>query len=198
MRPKIRVLGIWLLIFILFALSCYADTRPSVIIKNEGFISERLPLSFDEQNLPIVAMKIGSKTARLTKNSYPDELHLDSWNKLSFSHNHIGIVLKGRLGEKGKQLQFCLDSGFAAVNQGKSYGMIRPRYVSKSDLIKQDGNKYTATTHFYLDGMDLGPMEFMVSNFKQPPVAGFIGHNVFIHYRVFIDFDRELLYLKEA
>lgn len=133
-----------------------------------------------------------------SKDSYPAELDLASWSKLSFTHNNIGIVLKGRLGENGKQLKFCLDSGCAAIYQGKSYGIIRPRYVPKSDRITQEENMSTATEQFYLDGTDLGPMEFMVSDFKQPPVAGFIGHNIFIHYQVFIDFDKQVLYLKEA
>lgn len=134
-----------------------------------------------------------------SKNSYPAELDLATWSKLSFTHNQIGIIVKGKLGEKGPQILFCLDSGCAAVdNQEKSYGIIRPQYVPENDRIIKDGVSYTATDHFYLGGKDLGPMEFMVSDFKQPPVTGFLGHNILIHYRVFVDFDKQLLFLREA
>ena len=39
-------------------------------------------------------------------------------------------------------------------------------------------------------------MAFIASNFKQPLVDGFLGHNFLSRYKVFIDFNQEALFVK--
>ena len=53
------------------------------------------------------------------------------------------------------------------------------------------------TEHFYIDGIDCGMMRFHKSDFKEPPVDGALGHNFFSEFKVLIDFDQNLLFIKK-
>ncbi len=134
-----------------------------------------------------------SKVVLYSKCSYPQELDLAGWMKVPFIHNKIGILIEGKLGKGGKKLKFCFDSGYsAAIERDKSVGMIQPQHAG----LALKGITYIQTEHFYLGDSDLGPMGFMVHENKQPPVSGFIGHNILANYQVFIDFDKGFLFLK--
>src|SRR5690554_2013765 len=129
----------------------------------------------DYQNLKIVLYP---------QYTYPSELELEKWQKVSFEHNNIGIVVNGRFGHNKKELKFCLDTGMCSIQNGKTYGLLKPKNMPGL-FIKR---KTYETKSFYIDGIDFGPMAFMASNFKQPPVDGYLGHNFFSRHIVFIDF----------
>lgn len=124
--------------------------------------------------------------------TYPSELELEKWQKVSFEHNNIGIVVNGRFARNKKEIKFCLDSGMCSIQNGRTYGLLKPRNMPGL-FIKR---KTYETKSFYIDGIDFGPMVFIASNFKQPPVDGFLGHNFLSRYLVFIDFNQEVLFVK--
>ena len=61
------------------------------------------------------------------KNINPSELELEKWHKVSFEHNHIGIVLNGKFSLNKKKLKFCLDTGMCSIDNGKTYGWLKPK-----------------------------------------------------------------------
>lgn len=126
------------------------------------------------------------------QSTYPSELELDKWQKVSFEHNNIGIIVSGRFARNKKELKLCLDSGMCLIQNGRTYGLLKPRKMPGL-FIKR---KTYETKAFYIDGIDFGPMDFMAFDFEQPPVDGFLGHNFFSRYLVFIDFNQEVLFVK--
>ena len=50
---------------------------------------------------------------------------------------------------------------------------------------------------FIADGNNIGPFDFKFIDFKIPSVDGFLGNNFFTKYKVLIDFNNNLLYLKK-
>jgi hypothetical protein len=130
------------------------------------------------------------------KATYPAELNLAQWLKLAFAHENIGIICKGKLGPTAKELRFCLDTGVICLNEGKSYGLLKPQVAVETAPAVTAGAETKLTDHFYLDGIDLGSMNFYLYNFAQPPVDGFLGHNFLVNHQVLIDFERQILYVK--
>lgn len=153
----------------------------------DGIIGNRFLKQFnvyiDYQNL---------KVRLYPQNTYPGELALDEWQKVSFEHNNIGIIVSGRLGRNKKEIKLCLDTGMCAFQNGRTYGLLRPQNMP--GLFNK--RKTYETKSFYMDGIDFGSMDFIAANFEQPPVDGFLGHNFFSRYKVFIDFNQEILYVK--
>jgi hypothetical protein len=130
------------------------------------------------------------------KTTYPAELDLAQWLKLSFVHENIGIICKGKLGPTAKELRFCLDTGAVCLNEkGKSYGLLKPQVATEMTPAGND-TETMLIDHFYLDGIDIGPMDFYLYNFAQPPVDGFLGYNFLVDHQVLIDFERQLLFIR--
>lgn len=126
------------------------------------------------------------------QSTYPSELELGKWQKVAFEHNNIGIIVSGRFAGNKKELKLCLDTGMCLIQNGRTYGLLKPQNMPGLFMKR----KAYETKAFYIDGSDLGPMAFIASDFKQPPVDGFLGHNFFSRYQVFIDFNQEVLYVK--
>lgn len=100
--------------------------------------------------------------------------------------------MNGKFGGHDQELQFCLDTGMTYQDQGISYGIVKPGHL-QGDL---KGKQSLMTDHFYMNGIDCGMMRFHTFDFKEPPVDGFLGHNFFSQYKVLIDFDQCLLFIK--
>jgi hypothetical protein len=125
--------------------------------------------------------------------NYPRELGLKTWQKIHFIHNNLGIILNGKFDGCDQELQFCLDTGMTYQDEGISYGIVKPGHLQ--ELSK--GKHSLMTEHFYMDGIDCGMMRFQEYDFKEPPVDGFLGHNFFSQYKVLIDFDQRVLFIKK-
>jgi hypothetical protein len=135
------------------------------------------------------------------RQAYPADLGLDHWAKIPFIvKKGIGILLRGKLGADGKTLLFCLDTGCGFRAGKESLGLIKPGVLpaQASSRLEQGRMLTMATPHFYLESTDLGPMKFLVYPFQQPPVDGILGHSLFARNRVFIDFERSLLFLERS
>ena len=139
---------------------------------------------FDYQNLKVVLY---------SKDAYPQEFDLKKWQEIPFEHNEIGIILRGKFSHNKKELMFCLDTAMCSIINGKSHGLLRPQKIPRLFNKK----KAYEVDSFYIEGIDFGPMSFMTLDFKEPPIDGFLGHNFFSCYKVFIDFDRKVLFIKK-
>ncbi|WP_371362420.1 hypothetical protein SRRS_35680 [Sporomusa rhizae] len=160
---------------------------------SDGIIGNRL---FDYFNVLIDYSQ--SHMILYPNSSLPSALELSQWTKISFKHEDIGIVMQGRLGNQERILRFCLDSGAVAANEeGKPLplGLLRSNSLAARNKGK---DTKTYTDYLTVDGKNIGKMDFYFFDFTQPPVDGFLGYNFFSKYKVFIDFSKQVMYIKET
>jgi hypothetical protein len=156
---------------------------------SDGIIGNRL---FDSFNVLIDYSQ--SQMILYPKTSLPFDLELAQWTQISFKHEDIGIVIQGQFGKQPKNLRLCLDSGAVATNEeGKPFGLLRSKSLTAQDRIK---DIKTYTDDLTIDGENIGTMDFYILDFAQPPVDGFLGYNFFSKYKVFIDFTKQVMYIK--
>jgi predicted aspartyl protease len=156
---------------------------------SEGIIGNRL---FDNYNVLIDYSQ--SHMILYPNTSLPFDLDLSQWTQISFKHEIINIVIQGKLRSQNKSLRFCLDSGVVATNdEGKIFGILQPKSLVAQDKVK-DAKTYT--DYLTIDGKDIGSMDFYLMDYAQPPVDGFLGYNFFSKYKVFIDFTKQVMYIK--
>jgi len=140
---------------------------------------------------------------------YPKDMPLENiidseWKQLPFRNDNIGIVISGTIGESGKFLRFCLDTGVTVNYEGKSFGIIKSSNATgipstgkvMIPQIHKDPLPTISTKMTLVDGIDLGLQEFLVWDFPRPPVDGFLGHNFLVRYKVLVSFETETLYIK--
>jgi hypothetical protein len=157
-------------------------------IKEDGIIGNQLLKKFN--------VMFDYKAERMILyplNSYPDEIKNDNWTKINIGHNNIGLILSCRTNLTEKELMFCLDTGVGSIENGKTYGIIRPNALDKA---KGNGESVNVQK-FIVDGNNLAPFDFKFIDFLIPSIDGFLGHNFFVKYKVLIDFNNNLLYLKK-
>jgi len=156
---------------------------------SDGIIGNRL---FDYFNVLIDYSQ--SHMILYPNTSLPSDLELSHWTQISFKHEDIGIVIQGRLGNQERNLRFCLDSGAVSANEeGKPLGLLRSNSLVAQDKVK---DTKTYTDYLTIGGENIGTMDFYFLNFTQPPVDGFLGYNFFSKYKVFIDFTKQVMYIK--
>jgi predicted aspartyl protease len=156
---------------------------------SEGIIGNRL---FDNYNVLIDYSQ--SHMILYPSTSLPLDLDLAQWTQISFKHENIGIVIQGQLRNQNRSLRFCLDSGVVAANEeGKIFGILQPKSLTAQDKVK---DTKTYTDYLTIDGKDVGSMDFYLMDYAQPPVDGFLGYNFFSKYKVFIDFTKQVMYIK--
>lgn len=156
---------------------------------SEGIIGNRL---FDNFNVLIDYSQ--SHMILYPNTSLPSDLELSQWTQIFFKHEDIGIVIQGRLGNQERNLRFCLDSGAVVANEeGKPLGILQPKSLVAQDKVK---DTKTYTDYLTIDGKNIGSMDFYLLDYAQPPVDGFLGYNFFSNYKVFIDFTKQVMYIK--
>lgn len=127
------------------------------------------------------------------KGEYPPELNLRKWRRIDFEHNNIGIIISVKIDAFDRELKLCLDSGSGSSGKKKS-GLLRAKDLK--NLTEKIGHMVTYD-HVFIDGIDLGRVDFFIDDFKEPPVDGFFGDYFFSRFKTLIDFDREVLFVKE-
>jgi len=155
-------------------------------IKEDGIIGNQLLKKFNE----LFDYKTG-KMILYPLNRYPDEIKNDNWTKINIGHNNIGLILSCKTDLTDKVLNFCLDTGVGSIENGKSYGIIKPDALNKA----RENGETINVQKFIVDGFNLAPFDFKFMDFKIPPVDGFLGNNFFTKFKVLIDFNNNLLYL---
>ncbi len=156
---------------------------------SEGIIGNRL---FDNCNVLIDYSQ--SHMILYPNTSLPSDLELSQWTQISFKHEDIGIVIQGQLSNEKRTLRFCLDSGAVVANEeGKPLGILQPKSLVDQDKVK---DTKTYTDYLTIDGKNIGLMDFYFLDYAQPPVDGFLGYNFFSKYKVFIDFTKQVMYIK--
>ncbi|NCD09474.1 MAG: hypothetical protein EOL98_08620 [Negativicutes bacterium] len=53
------------------------------------------------------------------------------------------------------------------------------------------------TDSLILDGKNIGKMDFYCFDFTEPAVDGFLGYNFLTKYKVFLDFTKDIMYIKK-
>jgi hypothetical protein len=119
-----------------------------------------------------------ARNAALLGKEYP----LSDWPSVPFSRDRSGVLTTFRV--EGRTLRCIWDTGY-------QYSVIR---WAPPERVKSEGEE----RHFMapaLDaaGVDLGPLDFVVFDFKQPPVDAMIGFNFFRDRAVLFDFENNRL-----
>jgi hypothetical protein len=126
-------------------------------------------------------------------NSYPEEIKNESWTKINIEHNNIGLTLNCRTELAERDLKFCLDTGVGSIENGKTYGILKTTALDK----EREKNETINIEKLQIDGINLAPFDFKFLDFNIPPIDGFLGNNFFTKYKVLIDFNHNLIYLKK-
>lgn len=127
------------------------------------------------------------------KGEYPSELNLDKWRQIEFEHNDIGIIISVKIDAFDRELKFCLDSGSGSSGIKKS-GLLRAKDL---EGLSEKIGRLVTYDHVSIAGIDLSRVNFYVVDFKEPPVDGFFGDYFFNRFKTLIDFDRDVLFVKE-
>lgn len=134
-----------------------------------------------------------SRAVLYPKGEYPSELKLNKWRRIPFEHNNIGIIINVKIDAFDRELKFCLDSGSGSSGKKKS-GLLRT--INPEGLSQEKGGLVTYD-HVSIAGIELGRVDFLIADFKEPPVDGFFGDYFFSRFKTLIDFDRDVLFVKE-
>ena len=139
------------------------------------------------------------------KDFYPDYLKSQSWTKVQLVPP---LSLPVKLKNYEETFTFCLDTGVIAVDAEKhSYGTIRSesalgQLLQQEEAVEPDPSdvgilgKYSTNQLRTPCDYPLVPMDFMLVNYKYPKRDGFLGHNFFSKYSVFIDFTQGEIHLR--
>jgi hypothetical protein len=137
------------------------------------------------------------KVTFFTKGNYPLELNMDQWQKVHFEYDdydkRVGIILTAQIPELKRQLKLCLDSGSSAFDNGKPCGMLLKKYMPELP----EEVRAVEYNQVMIDGLALGSTSFRVYDYPEPPIDGFMGFNFFNNYKVFVDFDKKVLFTKK-
>lgn len=138
------------------------------------------------------------------KDFYPDYLKSQGWMKVQLVPP---LSLPVKLKNYEETFTFCLDTGAIAVDKEKhSYGTIRSesefgQLVQQKETVEPDPmdadilGKFSSNQLRTPCNYPLAPMDFMLADYEYPKRDGFLGHNFFSKYSVFIDFTKDELHL---
>ena len=139
------------------------------------------------------------------KDFYPDYLKSPIWTKVQLVPP---LSLPVKLKNYEETFTFCLDTGVIAVDKEKhSYGTIRSesefgQLVQQKETVEPDPmdadilGKFSSNQLRTSCNYPLIPMDFMLVDYEYPKRDGFLGHNFFSKYSVFIDFTKDELHLR--
>lgn len=134
-----------------------------------------------------------SRVVLYPKREYPSELKLNKWRQIPFEHNNIGIIINVKIDAFDRELKFCLDSG-SGSSRKKKHGLLKG---SNLEGFSEKIGRLVTYDHVSIAGIDLGRVDFFIVDFKEPPVDGFFGDFFFSRFKTLIDFDRDVLFVKE-
>ncbi len=139
------------------------------------------------------------------KEFYPDYLKSQGWKSVQFVPP---LSLPVKLKDYEETFTFCLDTGVIAVDKEKhSYGTIRSestlgKLLQQNETLEPDPSDVEILGTFSSNQLRtpcnyrLAPMDFMLVDYKFPKRDGFLGHNFFSKYSVFIDFTQDEIHLR--
>lgn len=139
------------------------------------------------------------------KDFYPDYLKSQGWTKVRLVPP---LSLPVKLKNCEETFNFCLDTGVIAVDEEKhSYGMIRStstlgKLLQQNETLEPDPSDVEVLGKFSSNQLrtscdyPLAPMDFMLVDYEYPKRDGFLGHNFFSKYSVFIDFTKAEIHLR--
>ena len=139
------------------------------------------------------------------KDFYPDYLKSQGWTKVQLVPP---LSLPVKLKNYEETFTFCLDTGVIAVDKERhSYGTIRSesefgQLVQQKEAVEPDPTDADILGKFSSNQLrtpcnyPLMPMDFMLVDYEYPKRDGFLGHNFFSKYSVFIDFTKDELHLR--
>lgn len=139
------------------------------------------------------------------KDFYPDYLKSQVWKNVQLVPP---LSLPVKLKDYEETFTFCLDTGVIAVDKEKrSYGTIRSesglgKLIQQKESLDPDPTDADILGKFSSNQLrtscdySLTPMDFMLVDYEYPKRDGFLGHNFFSKYSVFIDFTKDELHLR--
>ncbi len=139
------------------------------------------------------------------KDFYPGYLKSQGWTKVQLVPP---LSLPVKLKNYEETFTFCLDTGVIAVDKERhSYGTIRSesefgQLVQQKEIVEPDPTDTDILGKFSSNQLrtpcnyPLTLMDFMLVDYEYPKRDGFLGHNFFSKYSVFIDFTKDELHLR--
>ncbi|MCD4790029.1 MAG: aspartyl protease family protein [Bacteroidales bacterium] len=123
----------------------------------------------------------------LIHDSIPQEFDINTWKKVSFNYNKFGI--SSTVNIDGKEYSFFWDTG-------ASFSLLKPEFADKNKILKRGNFDFYSPQTISLNS-NTYKFDLLIMDFKFPPFDGVIGHNFFSNKIIFIDFEKQLIYIKE-
>ncbi|MCK4678186.1 MAG: hypothetical protein KAT48_08655 [Bacteroidales bacterium] len=124
----------------------------------------------------------------LIHDSIPQEFDMNTWKKVSFNYNNFGI--SSTINIDGKKYSFFWDTG-------ARFSILKPEFTDKNETVKRGDFDFYCPQTISLNSNTYKPFDLLVMDYKFPPFDGIIGHNFFSDKTVYIDFENQLIYIKE-
>jgi len=103
-----------------------------------------------------------------------------TWPRLAAQVDDRGVV--SRLRTDGRTLRCVWDTGY-------TWSVIRPRAARGLAELDDDGQRHVVVDALTAGDADLGPLDLVVHDFRQPPVDAVLGYNLFTERAVYFDFE---------
>lgn len=142
------------------------------------------------------------------KDFIPEQISLPGWHKVKLVSPCPGIVIPLKLKEYSETFFFLLDSPSTYIDANEhSYDFIRVKSSLGQLLLQNEAitsypldegirGKFCSSQLQTVCGMQLPPMEFALIDTESPLWDGMIGFHFLQLFSVFIDMDKEEIYLK--
>jgi hypothetical protein len=114
----------------------------------------------------------------------PAEYDVASWPTLKFEKGDDGVMTRARV--DGAERILVWDTGV-------SHCVLKKGLHGQAPVRKTGGQLFITASSFDVAGIDAGPMDFALLDFKEPKADGFIGFPSFARHAVYVDFRNRLL-----
>jgi hypothetical protein len=101
------------------------------------------------------------------------------WPRIELELDDRGIV--SRLRGDDRELSFVWDTGY-------TWSVVKPKAVRGLATRDEDGQRRITLDSLGAGGAELGPLDLVLFAFRQPPVDGVLGYNLFAERPVLFDF----------
>jgi len=117
----------------------------------------------------------------------PAAYDVANWPTTSFERGNDGVLTRARVDGADRVLVW---------DTGASHCVLKSGLQGKADVRTSGDQLFVTANSFEVAGLEAGPMDFALLDFKQPKADGFIGFSFFVKHAVYIDFRNRLIAVK--
>jgi len=168
-------------------------------LKAEGIIGLKFLKEFnfllDYKNEKMILFK---------KNYYPTNYNIANWNKIKYTEADLGILVKGKVDDIDKELNFIVDTGCAIPYKERFYSILfksSSKFQAVFEVYKQsielhDNFPYFTINNLILENVKLGSENFTADLGFTPDADGMLGASFFLKHKVFFDTDKRIMHVE--